>query len=56
MKKNSITAQSPKRAVARKEGPITIGMDLGDKISRYCVLGENGERCRKAAWPRRGKA
>jgi transposase len=43
MKKNSITAQSPKRAVARKEGPITIGMDLGDKTSRYCVLGANGE-------------
>jgi transposase len=44
MKKNSTVAQSPKRAVARKRGPITIGMDLGDKISRYCVLGENGER------------
>ena len=43
MKKNSITAQSPKRAVARKEGPITIGMDLGDKTSRCCVLGANGE-------------
>ena len=43
MKKNSITAQSPKRAVARKEGPITIGMDLGDKTSRYCVLGDNGD-------------
>jgi transposase len=42
MKKNS-TAQSPKRATARKEGPITIGMDLGDKASRYCVLGDNGE-------------
>ena len=44
MKKNSTTQQSPKRAAARKEGPITIGMDLGDKTSRYCVLGENGER------------
>src|SRR5712691_13023916 len=43
MKKNSITAQSPKRAVARKEGPLTIGMDLGDKTSRCCVLGANGE-------------
>jgi hypothetical protein len=29
MKKNSTVRQSPKRAVARKEGPITIGMDLG---------------------------
>ncbi len=44
MKKNSTVAQSPKRAAARKGGPITIGMDLGDKISRYCVLGANGER------------
>lgn len=44
MKKNSTVAQSPKRATARQEGPITIGMDLGDKTSRYCVLGANGER------------
>jgi len=43
MKKNSTVAQSPKRAAARKAGPITIGMDLGDKTSRYCVLGANGE-------------
>ncbi len=43
MKKNSTVAQSPKRAAARQQGPITIGMDLGDKTSRYCVLGENGE-------------
>ena len=43
MKKNSTTSQSPKRATARKEGPITIGMDLGDKASRYCVLGDNGD-------------
>src|ERR1700693_1277578 len=43
MKKNNTVAQSPKRAAARKRGPITIGMDLGDKTSRYCVLGENGE-------------
>jgi transposase len=39
MKKNSTVKRSPKRATARKEGPITIGMDLGDKTSRYCVLG-----------------
>jgi len=43
MKKNSTVAQSPKRAAARKEAPITIGMDLGDKTSRYCVLGDNGD-------------
>ena len=43
MKKNSTVQQSPKRASARKAGPITIGMDLGDKTSRYCVLDERGE-------------
>ena len=44
MKKNSTRAQSPKRAAARSTGPITIGLDLGDKTSRYCVVGDNGER------------
>lgn len=43
MKKNSTVKQSPKRAIARKEGPITIGLDLGDKTSRYCVLGDQAE-------------
>jgi transposase len=42
MKKNSTVKQSPKRITAREAGPITIGMDLGDKTSRYCVLGEDG--------------
>jgi transposase len=44
MKKNSTVEQSPKRAAARKEAPITIGMDLGDKTSRYCVLGGEDEQ------------
>jgi transposase len=57
MKKNNIPQQSPdKRAnkVASKvnktgqksrqqNGPVTIGLDLGDKSSRYCVLNETGE-------------
>src|SRR5882672_5856433 len=43
MKKNSTQPKSRKRATAGPEGPITIGMDLGDKTSRYCVLGANGE-------------
>jgi transposase len=43
MKKHIIVKQSPKRAAAREQGPIIIGMDLGDKISRYCVLGADGE-------------
>jgi transposase len=43
MKKNSIAKKSPKRVSVAKPGPITIGMDLGDKTSRYCVLGADGE-------------
>ena len=43
MKKNNTVKQSPKRAVARSKGPMVIGMDLGDKTSRYCVLGDKGE-------------
>jgi transposase len=43
MKKNSTVKQSPIRANGRTEGPITIGLDLGDKTSRYCVLGGGGE-------------
>jgi transposase len=44
MKKISTVKQSPTRAAARKEGPITIGMDLGDKTSRYCALGGDDEQ------------
>ena len=36
---SSIAKQSPKGA----QGPMTIGLDLGDKTSRYCVLDESGE-------------
>src|ERR1700684_4505867 len=44
LKKNSISRkQSPKRKQNRMQSPITIGMDLGDKTSRYCVLNESGE-------------
>ena len=52
MKKNSTQPKSRKRATAGPEGPITIGMDLGDKTSRYCVLGENGERLAEGRKPR----
>ena len=45
MKKNNTVQRSPKRVAARREeGPITIGMDLGDKTSRYCVLGADDEQ------------
>lgn len=42
MKKRN-TNQSSKRQVVRKEDRITIGLDLGDKKSRYCVLNGNGD-------------
>jgi len=46
MKKNSIAAQSSKQGGKRSQswqGSITIGVDLGDKTSRYCVLDNSGE-------------
>lgn len=42
MKKNSILRRSGKGA-KDKEGAPTIGMDLGDKTSRYCVLDGDGK-------------
>ena len=42
MKKNSISPKSPKQGRKACQGPITIGMDIGDKTSRYCVLDEDG--------------
>jgi transposase len=58
MKKNSTVPRSPKRATAGAEQRITIGMDLGDKTSCYCVLNEAGEVTRegKAATTRKGLA
>ena len=35
-------AKGHKRGSSRRE-QITIGLDLGDKTSRYCALGEDGE-------------
>lgn len=44
MKKNSKNSKSPRRGVTlRKADRVTIGMDLGDKTSRYCVLNGAGE-------------
>ena len=42
MKKNIIPRQSPRRADQASQA-ITIGMDLGDKTSRYCALDQQGE-------------
>ena len=43
MKKNNTCPQSSKGQKKAPSGPITIGMDLGDKTSRYCVLNSSGE-------------
>lgn len=44
MKKRISSFQSPKRAgkAQRNQEPMTVGMDLGDKHSRYCVLRSDG--------------
>jgi transposase len=41
MKKHSIRNQSPKPR--RGSRGMTIGMDLGDRTSRYCVLDDSGQ-------------
>jgi transposase len=41
--------QSPKQTKKICEGPITIGIDLGDKASRYCLLNERGEVAKEAS-------
>src|SRR5580698_1281201 len=49
MKKRSSTRQNPKPAVKAKRArqSVTIGMDLGDKTSRYCLLSDEGEILRE---------
>jgi transposase len=43
MKKNSTQQQSPKEAPKSKKEQLTIGIDVGDKTSRYCVLDSEGK-------------
>ena len=49
MKKRSSSRQNPKPAVKTKRAQqsVTIGMDLGDKTSRYCLLSDEGEILRE---------
>ena len=44
MKKN-IIEQPKKNRKDRKQldGNLTVGIDLGDRSSRYCILNEDGE-------------
>jgi transposase len=48
MKKNSTRQQSSKLSKKLTQGSITIGMDLGDKTSRYCILNSQGEVAKEA--------
>ena len=49
MKKRSSSQKSQKVAVKTKgaQERVTIGMDLGDKTSRYWMLGNEGELLRE---------
>jgi transposase len=49
MKKRSSSQKSQKVTVKTKgaQERVTIGMDLGDKTSRYCMLGNEGEILRE---------
>src|SRR5207245_10108652 len=42
MKKVSIVAAKPSRNISQQK--LTIGLDLGDRNSWYCVLDEAGQR------------
>lgn len=53
MKKHNTRSQSPRRSQAVRQ-PITIGMDLGDKTSRYCQL--EGDTVQEGALPTTKKA
>jgi len=49
MKKRSSSRQNPKPAAKAKRAQqsVTIGMDLGDRNSRYCLLSSQGEILRE---------
>jgi len=51
MKQNSIRQQSPRQAGMASQDTITIGMDLGDKSSCYCVLNGAGQKIREGKLP-----
>lgn len=49
MKEHSKGKQSPKAVRHRTKGSMTIGVDLGDKSSRYCMLDEAGQVVKEAS-------
>ena len=59
MKKHNRSHQSPKSGAKKKapgmQGKITVGIDLGDKTSRYCVLNQAGEVVKEGSAATTGK-
>ena len=55
MKKNNTVKQSLKKGTTKTtksaQESITIGIDLGDKASRYCVLTGTGEVTEEGSVP-----
>lgn len=49
MKKNSTSRKNAKQEQKIWKGPLTIGMDVGDKTSRYCILDGDGEIVREGS-------
>jgi transposase len=43
MKKHNSSGKNLKQEQKTWKGPLTIGMDLGDRTSRYCILDGNGD-------------
>ena len=48
-KNNNVSKSSVEASKACKADRMTIGMDLGDKTSRICLLDEAGEVIREAS-------
>ena len=55
MKKRSSSRQNPKPVAKAKRAqqPVTMGMDLGDKKSRYCVLRRRARFFARVRWQQR---
>ncbi len=43
MKKHSTARTTARRAQLARVRKMTVGMDLGDRVSRYCILNEAGD-------------
>jgi hypothetical protein len=46
-RKNKTETNNESVLTQQHEGPLTIGIDLGDRISHYCILNGNGDILRE---------